>query len=580
MNKREIEVNKISESQCSYINPDGSRCGAHRMKSSVMKYCVGHSRSVGEELTMFGGSLVEQIESGLFRPLFENAEGSIKSWEPWLAILSGMFGLPMSPERETLFRKLSGDREPPKEQVKEAWLVFSRRTGKSWVTSCLGIYLALFRKYPQLRKGERGWVCIISPTRDMSRTIMDYSKTVLETVPKFKDQIEKVLRDEILLKNGTGIAVFTANSMSVRSRTVIAGVLEESAFFPRDESVNPDVEVLNALIPATMTIPNSMIIGISSPYSRDGLLYSMYEKYFGINEEKLLVCNGATIDLNPLVSKEWIDSELERDYEKGKAEFLGLWRDDVSQFFDGELLNISVDLNRGNLEPRTGIENVAFTDGASGSSSKNADSFCLAIGHKENNQVIIDAVFERRPPFSPASVVEEFSNILRQWNIHRVQGDRWAVGALGDLFRQNRIMYQESKLTASDLYMESATFFHSGQVRLPDNKRLLQQLRGLERHVRKSGRDQVTHGPGGHDDLANVVCGVICDVLLGLHLSADSPEMLAMLPQTSKAKDSLQKLPPWKLRQKVEAGEVHVIDHNGKKHYMRVSITNKLKEKV
>jgi hypothetical protein len=42
-------------------------------------------------------------------------------------------------------------------------------------------------------------------------------------------------------------------------------------------------------------------------------------------------------------------------------------------------------------------------------------------------------------------------------------------------------------------------------IELPDSKRLVSQLNGLERRTRSSGGDQVTHFPGSHDDLANVV---------------------------------------------------------------------------
>jgi hypothetical protein len=31
----------------------------------------------------------------------------------------------------------------------------------------------------------------------------------------------------------------------------------------------------------------------------------------------------------------------------------------------------------------------------------------------------------------------------------------------------------------------------------------------LERHTHRSGKDTVDHGRGGHDDHANVVCGVL-----------------------------------------------------------------------
>ena len=42
-----------------------------------------------------------------------------------------------------------------------------------------------------------------------------------------------------------------------------------------------------------------------------------------------------------------------------------------------------------------------------------------------------------------------------------------------------------------------------------DSARLRQQLLGLERRTGHSGRDSIDHSPGSHDDIANVVAGVV-----------------------------------------------------------------------
>src|SRR5215813_7819439 len=39
--------------------------------------------------------------------------------------------------------------------------------------------------------------------------------------------------------------------------------------------------------------------------------------------------------------------------------------------------------------------------------------------------------------------------------------------------------------------------------------RLVAELCGLERRTAWGGRDSIDHGPGGHDDLANAVAGVL-----------------------------------------------------------------------
>ena len=45
--------------------------------------------------------------------------------------------------------------------------------------------------------------------------------------------------------------------------------------------------------------------------------------------------------------------------------------------------------------------------------------------------------------------------------------------------------------------------------RLPDHPKLLRELRLLERHTARSGKDSVDHPRGGHDDLANACAGAI-----------------------------------------------------------------------
>jgi hypothetical protein len=60
---------------------------------------------------------------------------------------------------------------------------------------------------------------------------------------------------------------------AVRGRTVAAALLDEVAFWRSEESANPDAEVLAALRPSMLTIPNSPLLAISTPYSRRGVVW-------------------------------------------------------------------------------------------------------------------------------------------------------------------------------------------------------------------------------------------------------------------------------------------------------------------
>ena len=81
-------------------------------------------------------------------------------------------------------------------------------------------------------------------------------------------------------------------------------------------------------------------------------------------------------------------------------------------------------------------------------------------------------------------------------------------------FAEHGIAFEQSARPKSDLYCDLLPLLNAKRVELLDNPRLAAQLVGLERRTARSGRDTVDHTPGGHDDLANVVAGV----LVGLDL--------------------------------------------------------------
>jgi hypothetical protein len=49
----------------------------------------------------------------------------------------------------------------------------------------------------------------------------------------------------------------------------------------------------------------------------------------------------------------------------------------------------------------------------------------LAIAHTEGKTQILDVVRERRPPFSPEAVTEEYAKLIRQYRCTTVYGDRY-----------------------------------------------------------------------------------------------------------------------------------------------------------
>jgi hypothetical protein len=161
---------------------------------------------------------------------------------------------------------------------------------------------------------------------------------------------------------------------------------------------------------------------------------------------------------------------------------------------------------------------VGFVDPSGGS----ADSMTLAVAHADGSKVVLDGAWEVRPPFSPESVVAEFSSTLKRYGIGRVVGDRYGGEWPRERFRLHGISYEPCGQTKSELYVEFLALANSGRVELPNHRRLLAQLQRLERRATRGGRESIDHAPGGHDDLANAVAGALV-------LASHTPRVVAPL---------------------------------------------------
>jgi hypothetical protein len=162
----------------------------------------------------------------------------------------------------------------------------------------------------------------------------------------------------------------------------------------------------------------------------------------------------------------------------------------------------------------------AFVDPASGSAGSGADSFTLAISHKDGDKLVIDKVVETRPSFSPVEVVAAYCEVLKSYRVTSVTGDRWAAGFAAEAFKQHGVRYKPSEKTKSQLYAEMLPLLNSGRVVLPRHERLLAQLVSLERRVgRGTGRDSIDAPVGCHDDVANAAAGACVAAKSGSYVS-------------------------------------------------------------
>lgn len=436
-------------------------------------------------------------DPNLFGPWFKDRG----TWAAWRVFLAALFGHPV--EDKALFERCTGGRPLPTSQAREAYLVVGRRGGKSFICALVGVFMGCFRTY-KLAPGESGVVMLIASDRRQARVLFRYVKALLEGVPMLAALVANATAEAIELSNGIAIEIHTASFRSTRGYTCIAVIADETAFWRTDESANPDSEILAALRPAMATIPNSLLLCLSTPYSRRGVLWGAWRRHFGKGGD-LLVWQADTRTMNPSVPQALIDSAFEDDPAAASAEYGAEFRSDLEAYITQEAIDSCTVPDRFELPPVANTRYVAFVDPSGGS----GDSMTLAIAHVADKSAVLNLVRERKPPFSPESVVQEFSEDMKRYGIREVTGDKYAGEWPRERFLVHGIHYKISENTKSEIYQAALPMLNSGRVELLDNKRLRAQLVGLERRTARGGKDSIDHRPGGHDDVINAALGAL-----------------------------------------------------------------------
>ena len=433
-------------------------------------------------------------------------------WTAWRSFISAVFCQPFTSEAELeIFQECTQLEAPPDRRPPSVWMPVGRRGGKSRILAAITVHLACCYDWsPYLDPGELGVLPVLAADRRQARTIMGYVKAFLEH-KNLKDLVIQDSAESLQLKGNILIEVVTASYRAVRSRTVIAALCDEIAFWMNaDNSLNPDTEIIAALEPAMATIPNALLLGASSPYARRGVLWNNYEKWYG-KPGGPLIWQAPTAVMNPTVPQEFLDEKYHEDPLAAAAEYGAEFRKDVDAFISPEALQSAILSEQHEWPPRPGFTYQAFVDPSGGSN----DSMTLAIGHIDRNtrKGVLDAIRERRPQFSPDNVAKEFCDLLKLYRVFKIEGDHYGGDWVKERFQKNGVSYVVSDRNKSDIYLEFLPLLNAKRVELLDNHRMRGQFLGLERRTARGGHESIDHPKGGYDDISNVVAGLMVRLL-------------------------------------------------------------------
>lgn len=197
----------------------------------------------------------------------------------------------------------------------------------------------------KLAAGEVGYVLVLAASRDQAKVVFNYVVGFLEASPVLKQEIDTITSDEVRLCSGVIIGIHANSHRSIRGCTLLGCVFDEVSIWRDEVSATPDVEVYRAVLPALMTT-NGMLIGISTPYRKIGLLHQKYRDHYDVDGDDVLVVQGASTAFNPTLSQTAIDAAVSDDPEGARSEWEATFRVDLAAFLDDETIDRAIDHSR------------------------------------------------------------------------------------------------------------------------------------------------------------------------------------------------------------------------------------------
>jgi hypothetical protein len=131
----------------------------------------------------------------------------------------------------------------------------------------------------------------------------------------------------------------------LRGRTLLLALLDEASFLRDELSRASDIETARAISPGLMTTGGMLVI-LSSPYRRAGLVFQRWRDYFGKDDDDCLVVAGPSTAFNPTLDLAEIERAGVIDPEAARSEWYGEFRSDLAALLLDADIDAAIDRDR------------------------------------------------------------------------------------------------------------------------------------------------------------------------------------------------------------------------------------------
>jgi phage terminase large subunit-like protein len=397
-----------------------------------------------------------------------------------------------------------------------------RRSGKSTrVCAPVAIYEACIAHH-DIPKSERGVVLIVAPHERQARLTFNVIRSKLEQSRVLAKMITNIragqVESEIQLVNNIDILVAAANARHVRGSNIVAAFPEEGCFFRDSETGNYTLgEIINALRPGMLTLPDSKLIRVSSPWIKAGPMWEDYK--FRGERPDTLSWKLPSWEMNPALPEKELAAERVRDEAYFLREFGCEFVEAANVLLPADLVDAAVMRGVPEFPPKPGVLTVCGLD-----PSSKGDDFAEAYAYTFEGRIYLAKARAWRAPgrgkyIDYNVVLPQVIATMKHYGAPKAYSDQVSAAAIDAELRKAGLQFEQSTsygTKATGKFQTLRSKIISGQVVLPDQAELITQLKRLEEILAEGGRSTV-EARQGKDDLA-IACA------MAVHFAALSGE--------------------------------------------------------
>lgn len=393
------------------------------------------------------------------------------------------------------------------ERKRRVFVKSGRGSGKSLLGALFALHRAATGDPRSLAPGQWGYVPVVAPVREMTRPVMDLCGGFVAQVPALRGELSGAPKADALYFHGsrTGLRSYAATKAGVnlRGKPTVAAVLDEVCFFrDADTGVVNDADVLTAA--EARRVEGGQALLLSSPWTRAGLAYDVWEKGLGRCVDALVIDVPHPSVLNPA----WIDPGLAPGSPEERVEVGGEWIDDTkSGLLTREAVLACVGERTAAPLPRDPKYRYSDAIDLSGGGD---DRTGYTVGHIAATRRVVDGVWSWNASMPTETRVAAIRDIRAGYGIRTECGaDAFALETLAALGRTLGVPFVKDTGHRGAQVEVAARLVREGLASLPADKRLVRDLPAFAiKHG--SGGTVSAHLPqrdaeGGHFDEAQAV---------------------------------------------------------------------------